>query len=167
MQEVSGSAARLDRPKKCSRPGDILTRINGDLVTELRPAREVLDDSVGKTVKLDIERGGEALERELVVQDLLLVHAGSVTSSSATASCTTCRGSRRAHQCADPRRVRREPGYMLGAAAVPRGASSRSRRQGHAVARRLRAASFGDCTTAQRAPVRFFTLDDPNTAQCA
>jgi len=51
-------------------PGDILVRINGELTADFDLLSKVLDDSVGKTVKLGIERGGEALERELAVQDL-------------------------------------------------------------------------------------------------
>ena len=39
-------------------PGDILVRINGELVTTFDPLAEVLDESVGKRVSVEVERGG-------------------------------------------------------------------------------------------------------------
>src|SRR4029453_8611026 len=51
-------------------PGDILVRINGRLITTFQPLAEVLDDSVGKTVTLEVQRGGSAPARTLQVEDL-------------------------------------------------------------------------------------------------
>ena len=46
-------------------------RLDGELVAGFDMLAEVLDDGVGRTVKLSIERGGEALEREIKVEDLV------------------------------------------------------------------------------------------------
>src|SRR5690606_28220904 len=54
-------------------PGDVLVRINGQLTVDFSLLASTLDDGVGKTVKLSIERGGEALERELPIQDMYQV----------------------------------------------------------------------------------------------
>jgi pro-apoptotic serine protease NMA111 len=51
-------------------PGDVLVYINGELVTEFVPLAAVLDDSVGRTVELIVERGGESVARSLPVHDL-------------------------------------------------------------------------------------------------
>jgi len=50
--------------------GDILTRIDGDYLTEFVPLTAVLDDRVGQPVELNVERGGRELSFTIVVQDL-------------------------------------------------------------------------------------------------
>ena len=50
--------------------GDILVRVNGELVSRFLPLETALDDSVGGTITLSVERGGELLEMELPVADL-------------------------------------------------------------------------------------------------
>jgi S1-C subfamily serine protease len=60
-----GSAA-----EKVLQPGDILIRVNGDLLTTFDPLDQIMDDSVGKTVKLEIRRGDQTHTAELHVQDL-------------------------------------------------------------------------------------------------
>src|SRR5215831_8848167 len=39
-------------------PGDILTRVNGQYVTQFEPLAETLDNAVGGTIELNLERGG-------------------------------------------------------------------------------------------------------------
>src|SRR5918995_7458306 len=103
-------------------PGDILVRINGELTADFDLLSKVLDDGVGKTVKLEVERGGQVLERDLAVQDLYsitpdrflelgdgVVH--NLSWQQARHINVPIRGVYVAN-----------PGYVLGAAAVPRGA---------------------------------------------
>ncbi len=45
-------------------PGDVLVRVNGKLVSEFEPLEQVIDDSVGGTVDLELERGGKPVERQ-------------------------------------------------------------------------------------------------------
>ncbi|HVN43000.1 MAG TPA: trypsin-like peptidase domain-containing protein, partial [Steroidobacteraceae bacterium] len=51
-------------------PGDILTRVDGRLVTAFQPLEEVLDDSVGRDIEVEVERGGQRLVQRLAVQNL-------------------------------------------------------------------------------------------------
>jgi S1-C subfamily serine protease len=51
-------------------PGDILVRVNGELITEFVPLAATLDGMVGKYVIVEIERGGRSIEHELHVSDL-------------------------------------------------------------------------------------------------
>ncbi|HSD68299.1 MAG TPA: trypsin-like peptidase domain-containing protein, partial [Woeseiaceae bacterium] len=50
--------------------GDILLRVNGELVTEFVPLAAILDEHVGKAVTIEVERGGRALRASLPVEDL-------------------------------------------------------------------------------------------------
>lgn len=52
------------------RPGDMLVRVNNELVSSFVPLAAVLDSNVGNTVTLVLERGGERVQHELVVDDL-------------------------------------------------------------------------------------------------
>src|SRR5690606_9171218 len=51
-------------------PGDVLVRINGELITRFPEFEAMLDDNVGRTLRIAVERGGEPLEFELSVTDL-------------------------------------------------------------------------------------------------
>ena len=51
-------------------PGDIVVRFGGKPVDSFIPIESLLDDLVGKTVELDIERGGEPIRVEIGVDDL-------------------------------------------------------------------------------------------------
>nr|KAJ3420008.1 hypothetical protein HK105_006222 [Polyrhizophydium stewartii] len=50
--------------------GDVLVSINNKLITKFVPLENILDSSVGETIKFKVERGGEELEFNVVVQDL-------------------------------------------------------------------------------------------------
>jgi S1-C subfamily serine protease len=50
--------------------GDVLLRVNDISVTNFVPLEAILDDSVGQSVKLTVERNGQILDREITVADL-------------------------------------------------------------------------------------------------
>jgi pro-apoptotic serine protease NMA111 len=50
--------------------GDILIEVDGELLTKFVRLDEILDSSVGRTVNLLVQRGGENIEVELEVDDL-------------------------------------------------------------------------------------------------
>ncbi|KAE9598793.1 putative htrA2 peptidase [Lupinus albus] len=51
-------------------PGDILVRVNGDVITQFLKLETILDDSVNKNIELQVERGGTTKTLLLLVQDL-------------------------------------------------------------------------------------------------
>lgn len=51
-------------------PGDILIRMNGEVITQFLKMETLLDDSVNQKVELQIERGGTPLTVMLLVEDL-------------------------------------------------------------------------------------------------
>jgi pro-apoptotic serine protease NMA111 len=50
--------------------GDILVKVNGELLTQFIRLDDILDSSVDETVKLVVQRGGEDIEVEISVADL-------------------------------------------------------------------------------------------------
>ena len=51
-------------------PGDVLVSVNGERVDSFLDVDSILDDSVGKEISLEVERGGERVTVRLTVQDL-------------------------------------------------------------------------------------------------
>lgn len=146
-------------------PGDILVRINGELTADFDLLAQVLDEGVGKAIKLEIERGGQSFERELAVQDLYSVTPDQFLElGDGVVHNLSWQQAR--HINVPIRGVYvANPGYVLGAAEVPRGAVVTDV-GGKEIAKLGDFEQIvGRLLDGQRAPVRFFTLDDPNTAQ--
>jgi pro-apoptotic serine protease NMA111 len=51
-------------------PGDILVEVDGKLIAEFVPLAAVLDSAVAREIALLVERGGQRLERRIMVDDL-------------------------------------------------------------------------------------------------
>ncbi|KAK7321506.1 hypothetical protein VNO77_32228 [Canavalia gladiata] len=51
-------------------PGDVLVRVNGEVITQFLKLETLLDNSVKKNIELEIERGGTSKKLVLLVQDL-------------------------------------------------------------------------------------------------
>ena len=57
-------------PGRALAPGDVLLRVDGELTTGFERLGSVLDDAVGGSVRMEVERGGRPLTLELDVGDL-------------------------------------------------------------------------------------------------
>jgi S1-C subfamily serine protease len=145
--------------------GDILVRVNGRLVATFDPLAEVLDSSVGRTVQLELERGGEVLERELVVQDLAsITPAAFLEFGDAVVHDLSYQMAR--HMNAPVRGVFvANPGYSLGAAGVPRGAVISSVAGQPVASLADFEAALGALPDGARTTVRYTTLDDPTGSE--
>jgi S1-C subfamily serine protease len=146
-------------------PGDVLVKLNGDLTTDFTTLAEVLDSGIGKTAKLTVERGGQVLERELAIQDLYSVTPDQYLEiGDGVVHNLSWQQARHINAPISGVYVA-NPGYVLGSAAIPRGAviteidsqPVNTLSDFEKVAHKL-----GD---GERATVRFFTLDDPRTSQ--
>lgn len=51
-------------------PGDILVRVNGELVTRFVPLEAIIDEHVGQSIEVQIERSGKLITETIDVQDL-------------------------------------------------------------------------------------------------
>jgi S1-C subfamily serine protease len=146
-------------------PGDILLRVNGRYVTTFDPLEQTLDSSVGRQVRLEVERGGQPVSVTLPVGDLTAITPSSyVQFGDAVVNTLSYEEARQLN--VPPRGVFvANPGYVFGAAGIPRGA----------VIREVDSRPIGDLDDFQRAldrlgsgdyaNVRFTTVEDPNGSE--
>ncbi len=146
-------------------PGDVLVRVNGRLVFDFLSLESLLDDSVGKAVNLTLERGGVMLDRNIQVDDLhALTPDEYLTFGEAILHQLSYQMAR--HLNAPIKGIYvANPGYMLGTAAVPKGAVITSF-DGHPVATLDDLENvIGGLAQGDRAMVRFFTGEDSHYSQ--
>jgi S1-C subfamily serine protease len=102
-------------------PGDILVRVNGRYITTFDPLEQILDSSVGRQVRLDLERGGRSFSVRLPVGDLYAITPSSyVQFGDAVVNTLSFEEARQLNVA--PRGVWvASPGFVFGAAGIPRG----------------------------------------------
>jgi S1-C subfamily serine protease len=146
-------------------PGDILVRVNGHYVTQFEPLEEVLDDSVGQKVEVELERGGKPLSAQLPVGDLTAITPSAYAEFGDAVVNTMSYQLARAYNVPTRGVYIANPGYVFAAAAIPRGAVIQAL-NGHKVDTladfESGIAQLGD---GDHATVRYITIDDPNGSQ--
>ena len=148
-------------------PGDVLVRVNGQLVTRFEPLEAVLDDSVGADVELQLQRGGKLYTAKLRVEDLdSITPAAYLEFGDAVVHTLSYQEARAFH-----RPIRgvfvAASGYMLRCRrrAARRGdhrTSTPSQVDDLARFRQRRSRQLGD---GARVAMRYVTIDDPNRSQ--
>ncbi|KAG6779093.1 hypothetical protein POTOM_015460 [Populus tomentosa] len=100
--------------------GDVLVHVNGEVTTQFLKLEALLDDSVGKKIELQIERGGTSLTVNIVVQDLHSITPDCFLEvSGAVIHCLSYQQARNfCFQCGLV--YVSDPGYMLSRAGIPR-----------------------------------------------
>ncbi|KAL4420764.1 hypothetical protein ABPG75_010420 [Micractinium tetrahymenae] len=99
-------------------PGDVLVRLNGQIVTEFLTMEAMLDDSVGGTVKVEVERGGVPLAADILVQDLHAVTPSRLLDLGGGSLNELSYQQARNNRAAVGQVYVAEPGYLLGKAGV-------------------------------------------------
>src|SRR5688572_5247051 len=146
-------------------PGDILVKVNGKYVTQFEPLDDIMDSSVGKTVELELERGGKAISAKVPVTDLHSITPSSyVEFGDAVVNTLSYQQARHFNVPVKGAYVA-NPGYVFGAGGIPRGAvitlfDSKPIATVNDLENAIKQMGDGD-----RASVRFFTIDDPNGSQ--
>ncbi|HEX7060344.1 MAG TPA: PDZ domain-containing protein [Woeseiaceae bacterium] len=142
-------------------PGDILLEVDGQLITAFVPLAEILDGSVGDTVAVELERGGEHVTARVPVTDLhsITPHAylefgGGVVND------LSYQQSRHYNRPISGVYVA-DPGYMLSRAGIPRDAliteiDGTRVRNIDDLAKALSGLADGD-----RATLRYAVMNDP------
>jgi S1-C subfamily serine protease len=145
-------------------PGDILLRIDGELVTEFVPLAAILDDRVGATVSIEVERGGRKVVADIVVDDLHAITPDEYLEfGDAIVNDLSYQQARHYNRPVAGVYVA-NPGYILGRAAIPRGAvisevNGTPVRNISDLERQLDTLADGD-----RASIRYYTMDDPRNS---
>jgi S1-C subfamily serine protease len=146
-------------------PGDILVRVNGHYVTQFEPLEEVLDNSVGQQLEVELERGGKPVSARLPVGDLHAITPSSYAEVGDAVVNNLSYHLARAYNVPARGVYVANPGYLFGAAAIPRGAVIRAL-NGHRtdtladLEQGIAQLGNGDYAT-----VRYITIDDPNGSQ--
>jgi S1-C subfamily serine protease len=146
-------------------PGDILVQLNDELTATFEPLEQVLDAGVGSTVRLVLERGGNVRTHQLLVQDLDAITPSSFLEFG-DAVVHTLSYQQARHLNVPIRGVYvANPGFVLGAAGVPRGAVI-SEVNGKAVNTLddFEKIAIG-LKDGESALLRFFSIDDPKAVK--
>ena len=103
-------------------PGDILIRVNGEMITEFIPLESILDSHVGKEIELELERGGKRIVSVIRVDDLHAITPDEYLQfGDGTVNRLSYQQARYYNLPAAGVYVA-NPGYLLSKAAIPRGA---------------------------------------------
>ncbi|MGB5258318.1 MAG: trypsin-like peptidase domain-containing protein, partial [Woeseiaceae bacterium] len=116
-QVIPGSAAA-----ESLAPGDILLRVNGELVTEFVPLAAILDSLVEQEISVELERGGRNIVANVRVDDLHAITPDEYLEfGDAIVNKLSYQQARHYNRAADGVYVA-NPGYLLSKSAIPRGA---------------------------------------------
>ena len=145
-------------------PGDILLRVNGELVTEFVPLAAVLDAQVGKTVELEMERGGRPVTVAITVSDLHEITPDEYLEfGDAIVNDLSYQQAR--HYNLPVRGVYvANPGYLLSKSAIPRGAVITEFGNAPIAGIDDLEAALAALADGDRAIVRYVTIDNPTNA---
>ncbi|NNF66545.1 MAG: PDZ domain-containing protein [Gammaproteobacteria bacterium] len=145
--------------------GDILVRLNGQVLNHFVPLESVLDENVGQTVQLEIERGGNTQTHDIRVDDLHVLSPSEYIYAGAAILHRLSYQQARHFNLPVGGIYVANPGYMFGVAAIPRGAVI-AEFDGEKVSELDDLESvLANLADGQRTVVRFFTIDDPKASK--
>lgn len=146
-------------------PGDVLLRMNGKYVTTFEPLNAILDEAVGQKVDIEVQRGGAPLSASLNVEDLHAITPDEYLEFGEAVTHTLSYQMARHFNRPVRGAFIANPGYVFGAAGIPRGAVISSV-EGTDIADiddlQIAISKLAD---GERAAVRYSTIDDPNGSQ--
>ena len=144
--------------------GDILVRIDGELVTEFVPLAEALDDHVGGSVTLGLERGGRSIEQTVDVTDLHAITPNEfIEFGDAIVNRLSYQQARHYNLPIEGIYVA-NPGYLLSRAAIPRGAVITEFDGKPMQTLDDFEAVLDTLATGSRAQLRYVTIDNPQNS---
>lgn len=147
--------------------GDIVVGVDGELLTDFVPLAAILDDRIGDSVQLVIERYGERLDIDVEVSDLKDITPREFISF----------GDAVVHELSyqQARHLNREiegiyianPGYVLANAALSRGSVITSVGESPVATLDDFEAALASLADQERISLRFYTFEDPVTSKLA
>ena len=146
-------------------PGDILTAIQGRPVPEFFALEEMLDGNVGKSLQVEVQRGGQTLTRSLGVEDLHAITADEYLEFGESVVHTLSYQQARHFNLPIKGVYVANPGYVFASAGIPRAALI-SAFNGQTVEKLADfEKALSGLADGARATVRFVTLEDPRSVQ--
>jgi pro-apoptotic serine protease NMA111 len=146
-------------------PGDILVAVNGKPIPEFFSLEEVLDNHVGQRVKVEVQRGSQPMQHDLEVQSLSSITPDEFIEFGEAVVHTLSYQQARHFNVPIKGVYIANPGYVFGAAGIPRAALIRSF-NGKPVATLAEfAAALSELADGARVPVRYVTIEDPRAVQ--
>jgi len=145
-------------------PGDILIRMNGELVTEFIPLAALLDDNVNNEIEIELERGGRSVTESILISDLHAITPSEfIEVGDAIVNDLSYQQARHYNLPVEGVYVA-NPGYLLSKSAVPRGAVITE--FGTDKIRNIDdfEAALNDLADGSRSVLRYVTLDNPNNS---
>jgi len=143
-------------------PGDILLRMNGELVTEFVPLAALLDDFVGREIEIEVERGGKSKIHSITVSDLhAITPAEYLEFGDAIVNNLSYQQARHYNLPVQGAYVA-NPGYLLSKAAVPRGAVITRLGKFDVAGIDDLEEALATLANGDRAQVRYVTIDNPH-----
>jgi pro-apoptotic serine protease NMA111 len=146
-------------------PGDILVAIDGKPIPEFFALEEVLDNHVDRRVKVEVQRGSQTLRHDLDVQSLSAITPDEFIEFGEAVVHTLSYQQARHFNVPIKGVYIANPGYVFGAAGIPRAAliSSFNGKKTDTIADF--AAALSELADGARAPVRYVTIEDPRAVQ--
>jgi S1-C subfamily serine protease len=146
-------------------PGDVLVAIDGKPIPEFFSLEEVLDNHVGERVKVEVQRGSKGLQHELQVQSLSAITPDEFIEFGEAVVHTLSYQQARHFNVPIKGVYIANPGYVFGAAGIPRAALISSFNGKKVDNLDEFAAALAELGDGARVPVRYVTIEDPRAVQ--
>src|ERR1700759_2466586 len=145
--------------------GDILTAIAGKPIPEFFSLEDVLDNHVGKRVKVEVQRGSQPMQHDLDVQSLSDITPDEFIEFGEAVVHTLSYQQARHFNVPIKGVYIANPGYVFGAAGIPRAALISSFNGKHVDNLAEFKAVLNELADGARVPVRYVTIEDPRAVQ--
>ncbi|MEM7502433.1 MAG: trypsin-like peptidase domain-containing protein [Pseudomonadota bacterium] len=145
-------------------PGDILLRINDELITEFIPLAAALDSRVGESITVELERGGRKVVETLNVSDLHAISPDEYLQfGDAIFNDLSYQQARHYNRPLSGVYVA-NPGYIMSKSAIPRGAVITELGGKRVTSLDDLEAAIADLADLDRTTVRYNTIEDPRNS---
>ena len=145
-------------------PGDILLRINDELITEFIPLAAVLDSRVDESITVELERGGRKVVETLNVSDLHAISPDEYLQfGDAIFNDLSYQQARHYNRPLSGVYVA-NPGYIMSKSAIPRGAVITELGGKRVASLDDLEAAIADLADLDRTTVRYNTIEDPRNS---
>jgi S1-C subfamily serine protease len=146
-------------------PGDILVAVDGKPIPEFFALEDVLDNHVGQRVKVEVQRGSQSMQHDLEVRSLSAITPDEFIEFGEAVVHTLSYQQARHFNVPIEGVYIANPGYVFGAAGIPRAALISSFNGKPVATLADFAAALSELADGARVPVRYVTIEDPRAAQ--